>query len=277
MKFKPFTQKYDFSNTGLTELYPSYIARPIGQWFLELADANNLAYNRNGALYGGFTDLNSDFTNRLGVLLCDTFPTDIDRFLAKMFDDSELTSNFLAILLQNFCNGSQAVRLEVILSDGGSAFAVEKTNKAASEYAKGVYDLIKRVPEQVKSQAEVALSSDQLINEAWQAFYSRNPDYSKTVSKCCDALEGILRDQYEPKNARPQLSMLLKNLEANPNKLNFKGDSLLKNKTNLLALVEKATTVRGMHKNGTGRDPTPEEANYILNVTILIWNLHQQI
>jgi len=277
MRFKPFTKKYDFSKVSLTEDYPSYLHAPLGQWVYDLVENNDLGTNRHGYVSSGITDLKRSFVNRLNTLFRQTFPTDLNAFMVKILYEPELTSNFLALMLQNYCSGRDAVRLEIILADGGSAFAVEKSDKTADEYETGVYDLVKRVSTEVRKQAESALSTSELIRDAWAACYSRNPDHAKTVTMCCDALEHLLRDKYEPKNMKPQLGLLVKNLRANPGKLSYKGDTLLENKFDLIALINAATSVRGSHTAGTGRNPTPDEAEYVLQATIFIWNLHHGI
>jgi hypothetical protein len=276
MRFKPFSEKYDFSNSELSEQYPPYLRRPIAQWFRDLVSDNELGYVAS-SFSSKIVSLKPEFTNRLNTVFREIFPSNFDNFIEKIFSNSELTSNFLALLLQNICKSEDAVRLEMILADGGSAFAVEKIEKSASTYDAGAYDLVKRVPEIVANQASKALASNDLLKEAWNACYSRNPDHDKTVNKCCDALEHILRDKYEPNNTRPQLGMLLRNLQTASNKLSFKGDTLLSSKADLINLVSSATQIRGSHTAGTGRKPTPEEAEFILHSTILIWNMHQGI
>ncbi|HET9412099.1 MAG TPA: hypothetical protein VFO38_04585 [Candidatus Saccharimonadales bacterium] len=276
MRFKPFSEKYDFTKSELTEHYPLYLRRPIAQWFHDLVAENELGYFTNSYI-SRISGLKPGFVNNLNTIFRENFPTDLQDFIKKIFSDADLTSNFLALLLQNICKGVDAVRLEMILSNGGSAFAVEKVDKSANSYDAGVYDLVKRVPEVVAKQAAEALTSNELIKEAWNACYSRNPDYERTVNRCCDALEHMLRDKYESKNVKPQLGMLIKNLQTTPGKLSFKGDTLLRNKADLMSLVSSATQVRGSHTAGTGRKPTSEEAEFILHSTILIWNVHQAI
>lgn len=276
MKFQPFSSKYDFAKADLSEKYPSYLLRPISQWIHDLVEANDLGY-AGGAFSSTIATLKPAFTNQLNAILRDDFPMGIKPFLEKIHQDPELTSNFLALMLQNYADGRDAIKLETILAEGGSAFAVRKVDKDASIYDRGVYNLVKRVPEVVSVAASSALSSSAIIASAWSACYSRNPDYEKTVNKCCDALEHLLRDAYEPKNVRPQLGLLLKNLQSKPEKLEFKGDTILENKADLLNLIRKATTVRGSHTAGTGRPPTQYEAEFILHATILIWQLHQGV
>jgi hypothetical protein len=276
MRFKPFSEKYDFSKSELTEQYPSYLRRPIAQWIHDLVSDNELGYVVS-SFNSNIASLKPGFVNNLNTLLRESLPADFGNFTETIFGDDELTSNFLALLLQNICKGADAVQLESILSNGGSAFAVEKVDKSAGSYDAGAYDLVKRVPEVVAAQAAQALTSNDLLKEAWNAYYSRNPDYDKTVNKCCDALEHVLRDKYEPNNRKPQLGMLLKNLQATPSKLSFKGDTLLSDKAELIDLISSATQVRGSHTAGTGRTPTSEEAEFILHCTILIWNMHQAV
>jgi hypothetical protein len=72
------------------------------------------------------------------------------------------------------------------------------------------------------------------------------------------------------------LGRLIGNLRASDNKLNFKGDTVIKNKDNLLDLIDNVASFRGMHTAGKGKKPNKDEAEYILHTTIYIWNLHQQ-
>jgi len=275
MKFKPFSSKYDFSSTELIEDYPDYIAYPILQWLQNLIDGSDLGTKRY--VSGNVTGLKDTFVNDLNVILRRSFSTDWGSFANEVLSDNELTSNILALMLQNYCDLRGAARLEYILANGGSAFAVEKTDKSASEYAEGVYDLVRRVSDTVRQASASALREDERIARAWGALYSRNPDYDKTVTECCDALEHLLRDRYEPDNVKPQLGMILKNLQAKPEKLSFKGSTLFDNKADLINLLSKATQIRGNHTAGTGRKPSAEEAEYVLHATIFVWNLHQGV
>lgn len=276
MKFKPFSYKYDFKDEALIENYPNYLQKPITHWLRDLFQKNNLGYNRYNHLNSSITNLNSSFVDRTQTLLREVFNSDFGEFVDKLFSDTELTTNFLALMLQNYARGLDAVRLEMILSDGGSAYKVEKTDKEASESKEGVYDLVWRVPEAVTQQSEKALTNNQLLLEAWKQCYSRHPDYEKTVSKCCDFLEGYLGKTYFPEDPKPQLGKFINNFENNPKQLSYKGDSIVDPKSILTSLLKEASNIRGQHTEGQGREPTSDEAEFILHTTIYIWNLHDK-
>ena len=275
MKFKPFSSTYDFSKTELSEIYPNHFHTPIAKWIYDIFDDNHLGHSRG--YYSSISVIKTPVLGNFNVIFRKSFPEDITEFINNILSDSELTSNFLALMLQNYAAGKEAVALEIILSNGGSAYKVVQTDKAAGSYDKGVYDLERRVPELIVNQAKPALNVSEQLQVAWKAFYSLNPDYEKTVNQCCDALEHLLRDTYEPRNVTPQLGMLLKNLQSKPDKMNFKGDTLFSDKSDILKLISESTKIRGTHTAGTGRKPTSKEAEFILHSTILIFNMHSGV
>lgn len=268
MKFKPFTKSFDFHESSLLDDFPEYLMVPVAHWIEKYLD-------ERGWLYRGSID--SDFADNLRVHLRRNFPEGWREFIMEVLEDSETTTNLLALLIQN-CNAlDMAQELENILKIGGSAYKVEITVTKVNEHTRSYdYEFVHRVHQIVQDTAVKALSSNKMLRKAWNSCYRHNPDYPDTVRQCCDLLEHLLRDTYEPKNRTPQLGMLLKNLQAKPSKLSFKGDDLLANKETLINLVEKATTIRGGHTAGTGRSPTADEAEFILHATILIWNMHQR-
>jgi hypothetical protein len=166
--------------------------------------------------------------------------------------------------------------LENILSRSGSAYKVIVTHKDKSAYTVGVSDLAFRIPEIIEREAKKSLNSEKELDEAWGHCYSRKPDYDKTVIACQNFLERFLRDTYEPSNRKPQLGKLIGNLKKKSKKLDFKGQSALKDKSLILNLIDQVPNLRGMHISGTGRKPTKDEAEYVLHTSIYIWNLHQK-
>ena len=275
MKFKPFSPSYDFSKAELTEEYPNHFHTPIAKWIYDIFNDNDLGWD-NG-FRGNITTIKPVVLGKLNVLFRKNFPDDLETFINYILSNSELTSNFLALMLQNYARGEDAERLEATLSNGGSAYKVVKIEKAAGLYDQGVYNLERRVPAIIVKQAQHILTLSDQLEDAWKAFYSLNPDYEKTVNKCCDALEHLLRDTYEPRNTTPQLGMLIKDLQAKPSKMNYKGDSLMIDKSDILTLISSATKIRGSHTAGTGRKPTPDESEFILHSTIFIFNMHNKI
>ena len=277
MKFKPFTKTFDFTGDPLNENYPEYLHEPIAQWIYRLLKDNDLGYNEYTTLNSSITQVDRAFVDRLQTLFRMRLPGKISGFTGVILSSTDLTSNFLALMLQNYAKGADAARLETILADGGLAFAVEKTNKNASEYDTSVYDLVMRVPEVVKIQSSKALNNNELLQESWSYCYARNPDYEKVVSKCCDFLEGYLGRKYFPSDPKPQLKKFIHSFQEKPSTLNYKGSSIVRPKDSITNLLELATNIRGQHTQGKGRKPTKDEAEFVLHTTIYIWNLHEGI
>lgn len=273
MKFTPFTNKYSFEGEPLLDYYPDYMRSAISQW---LYDCLNYTNAIDSDSFYRKTWLTQSFKHSLEITFRETVPTEWNEFLHFLFADSERLSNFIALCLQNYAQLEHAQRLEKVLADGGSAFAVKKVEKTASEYDRGAYDLVLRVPETVQKAAAKAISQNSLIDEAWTCCYSRNPNYEKVVTKCCDFVEGFLRDKYWLNEKRTkQISAAISEFKKNPSLLRFKGDTFLSDKAKLIGLLEGIAAVRGQHTTGMGKTPTQEEAEYILHTTIYIWNLHQ--
>lgn len=276
MKFKPFAEKYNFNSVALIKDFPSYFYDPIGNWLWKvLSSANVVDVNQMAFASSHRRFIKPTFIDELQILFREEFPQYWSEALPYIFENPDRTSSFLALCLQNFADADDADELEYILSKGGSGYEVVKTDKSASEYDKGVYDLTERVSPIVKKQAQAILKQDELIKDAWNYCYSRNPDYEKVVSESCDFLEGFLRDTYFPKDPKPQLKKFIHLLEEKPSILNYKGSTIVSPKSNITSLLEKASDIRGQHKKGRGRKPTKEEAEFVLHTTILIWNMHQ--
>lgn len=271
MKFKPLTQKYDFSSEVLTKDFPDFMAKPVKDWLLALFRVNYLAR----LVYGNTYYLDSDFHSELQITFRRSFSEEWDAFIFEIFQDSELTANLLALCLQNYVQESQSQSLEKILSSSGSGYMVVKVDTSKDKYEKGNFDLHERVDDIVIQQSTAALENNDLLTAAWQYCYSRNPDYEKTVSKCSDFLEGYLGKKYFPKDPKPQLKKFVHAFQKSPQMLSFKGDTIVDPKNMITDLLVKVSDIRGQHTQGAGRVPTKEEAEFVLHTTIYVWNLHQ--
>lgn len=273
MRFKPFTGKYHFQDDPLLKDYPEFLASPIADWLyrcLQYTQAikDDPMYNKSY--------LQRSFKNSLQLLFRETVPDDWNSFLAWLFKDAERLTNFLALCLQNYAQEEHARTLEVILANGGSAYAVTKTTPSAGDYDRGVYNLTMRVPEVVQAMSAHALQASDVLAEAWSACYARNPDYEKTVSRCCDFIEGFLRDRYWPSEKKTKsIAVAVKEFRSVPNLLKYKGSSFVQDPEDLINLLSGVGDIRGQHTTGKGRKPTLEEAEYILHTVIYAWNLHQ--
>jgi hypothetical protein len=164
--------------------------------------------------------------------------------------------------------------MEYVLATGGSAFAVMMSPGDLQNYQTGIADIVERVPEVVREGSKEVLDTNTLIREAWHSCYSRNPDYAKTVSKCVDALEGLFKDKYFPKDQQPSLGRFLNDFLTTPTRLSFQGDMLLDPKSMLTELAQQFTPIRGHHTSGTGRVPTKEAAVFVLHYSIFVFQIH---
>lgn len=278
IKFKPFGLKYKFDNTALIHSYPGYMHSSLEVWLWNILKNANMADTASHYLTVSSREryITPFFLNTLRVELREVFPQDWTDFVRFCLQDPDRMSNVLAFCLQNFSKSEDAGKLEYVLSHGGSGYKVTKTDVDASEYDQGVYDLTERVPAVIQAQSKEALNSNQILLDAWNSCYSRNPDYEKVVVKCQNFLEELLRDKYEPGNTKPQLGKLIGNLKSSSKKLSYKGDIVVTDKAVMLLLIDNIAQFRGMHTAGSGKVPTKEEAEYVLHTTIYIWNLHQR-
>lgn len=247
---------------------------PIGNWIKENLERVDVIYWVEQSYGRRVLTLKKGFRHLLNLTFREDFPDTFSELLAFLFEDQDRITNFLSFCLQKYSNGENSDLLDRILTLGGSAYSVHKINSNASEYVEGGYELVQRVPEPIKEISERAITSNDLLQEAWVSCYSPKPNYEKVVSSCCDALEGIFKDNYYPNDGKPNLGKLINNLKDNPENLEYKGSNLVNPKEIVVELVRELPTVRGQHTNGTGKKPTKEEAEYALATAIYIWNLH---
>lgn len=271
MKFRPFTKGFNFSDSELSKEFQDYLVGPIARWIRDYLKERGWIND----LYLHGARVEQELIDNLQIHLRTTFPSSLDDFIRTVFQNSELTANFLALLIQNCNRPNLARRLENILKIGGSAYKVEVEETKESEYRTSYeYNFVYRVPEPVQTASQQALSASDLLKSAWSYCFRHNPDYEKTVSLCNDFIEGYLRDKFWPKETRTRsLYTAIKEIKKNPKILLFKGSSFLSDPVYLLELLEGVAKIRGEHTSGEGRKPTPDEAEYILHTTIYIWNL----
>ncbi len=270
MQFKPVTTKYIFDSEELVKDFPRHLQIPVMTWTEKvLRDANVW---RDAS----YQAISREFLNSLDLLFREpeAFPREESSFLPFVMRDSERTINIIALCLQNYARPSAAQKMEEILSVGGSAYAVMFNMSDPQEYNIGVADIVERVPEVVKEASQEVLDNNSLIKEAWHSCYSRNPDYAKTVNKCVDALEGLFKKAYFPNDTKPTLGKFVKDFKNDPSKLSFKGDSILNPKNLLTDLAQEFIIIRGHHTSGTGKQPTKEEAVFVLHYSIFVLQIH---
>lgn len=270
MSFKPFGETYDFSETPLIEDFPDYLLDPLVQWIHATLARRGLILDLQ--LNSNYHRVKKEFRHKLQLTFRERFSSEWPDFIREIASDRDLLCNFLAYLLQGYCRSDDADALEDILRQGSSAYTVTKTK--TDEDALTSYDLGWYVPKAVQQQAAEALSENDLLLNAWNDCYKIKPNYRRSVSTCADFLEGYLRDQYWHDEKRtPSLSTAIKRLQKDTSLLKFRGDTFVEDKVGLLKLLQGVAQIRGEHQTGTGREPTPAEAEYVLHTTIYIWNL----
>lgn len=276
MIFKPFSEKYDFSNKSLRKDFPTYLHNSLTDWLWQiLGNMNLVVIDDDITLFTNRKYVRSSFINLLQIEFREAFPQLWREFISFLFLDADRLCNFVAYCLQKFARKSDADELNNMLVTGGSAYGVICTISNATPSLRGGFDLIERVPRLIINQSSNALNADKLLTEAWLHCYGIKPDYEKVVSRTCDFLETFLGKIYFPKDPKPQLKKFIHSFENNPLILDYKGDSIVKPKSILTSLLKEASNIRGQHVGGNGRMPTREEAEFVMHTTIFIWNLHQ--
>jgi hypothetical protein len=273
MKFKAFGDKYNFPKNVLIDNFPPFVLGPLSDWLL-----NTLRYDYIiEDSFERYIGISPSFKHFLQIEFREVFPQDWNNFLKFVFEDKDRTCNIIALCLQNCANLDQANSLEYILSESGSAYEITCTDLKSAEFHKGVFDLIQRVPTSTKKFSEKAISENEMLLEAWNSCFSRKPDYEKTVSRCSDFLEAFFKKKYFPDDPKPQLKKFIHDFENNPERLQYKGSTIVSPKSMITSLLSEVSNIRGQHLAGKGRKPTRDEAEFVLNTTIYIWNLHNGI
>lgn len=273
MNFKPLSKRYEFDDTLSMDI-GAHIKEPIINWMRDLLKDMQIYVDESawGPSHSP-AHITSRFKEVLQVNLREVFPQRWGNFVEFVMNDKDRTLTIIQWSLVHYAKQSDANRLEWILSNAGSGYAVKKVNQQASEYDRGAYDLVERVPEVVKKASEAALSAHSELMRAWVACYGIKQNYNEAVGACQNVLESMLRDKYLPKDTKAQLGKLIGDIKAGK-KLDFLGSDILSDSNVMLDLIEKVPGYRGLHKAGTGQDATKSVAEYVLHTTIYLWNLH---
>ncbi len=142
----------------------------------------------------------------------------------------------------------------------------------------GGYILVRRVPDAVKAQAEVAIKSNDLMRDAWNQCYKMPPDYTKAVRLTSDFVEGLLRDKFWSGRSKPYtVGQACQIFSKDDSFLHFKADTFIKDKSKVIALLQGIANIRGEHTTGEGREPTADEAEFIVSTAIYLYTLLESI
>jgi hypothetical protein len=273
MKFTPLSKRYRFDDTLMMGI-PDYLHQPIANWIYSVLRRKNAIVEPDG-LYRNSPYFTKDFREILNVNMRESYPQDWNEAINFILSSNDRTLTILQWCLNYYARRSEAFELEYSLSNGGMGYAVQTTKKDASEYDDGVFDLVERVPEVVKKAADLSFDTNAELLVAWRACYGKNPNYNEAVQICQNVLEGLLKNTYLPKDPKAQLGKLIADIRSGKT-LMYKGSNIPSSPNDLLNIIQNVPQYRGMHKAGSGKDAGTEEAEFVLQVTILIWNIHQK-
>jgi len=272
--FEPFDDEYRFDKGVLTEAFPDYMYPSIQDWIISLLDRASLLSWSQGIQYVD----RSKLVLPLNENMRKTFRNDLASFLSDISENANVLRNVISYLLQNVANKKEGENLEIILARTSSAYAVDfrdeeaTTSSGAISWVSTKIKLVYRVTPIVKRQAENTLAQSELLAEAWDSYYGLKPDDEKVITRCTDAIAGLLRDRFFPGEKRTQLGTLLQKVISEPEKYPVVGETLF-DKKEFLATMKGFSAVRGNHKTGTGRAPTHAEAGFVLHFSIMLFQV----
>ncbi len=261
------------SSEVLIKTFPDYLFGQLEKWFTLALRQEGYLVIKQDEYCNNVLRLNDDFHDALCTIFEASCPEDWDKFLDFIKQDTEKTKHFIIFVISiiSYQKNDTINKLENILKRNGSAYKVAYNTKQQD------FKLKDRVSGIVENQSKKALSDNELLSQAWDKYYSsKNPDYDGVVKDCCSFLETFLGELYFPNDPRPQITKFINDFKANPDKLKYKGCSIVEPKSNITSLLKNVADIRGDHtgEKGNGRYPTAEEAEFVLHTTIYIWNLH---
>lgn len=279
MTFEPFDEGYKVDESVLTEEIPDFLDQSLRLWIQSVFSSHGIT--RTDQKLGLVLDQRM-FLYPLQETFRRKFPPGLVLFMHQLFLDIKLLRNVISYILQTLATFDEGRELERIFQRSGSAYTVEFIK---GEEARGILTakgepifstvgmrLAYRVPTIVEIQAKKILNTQVLLSEAWSSHYGINPDDEKTVTRCTDALAGLLRDKYFPDDKKPQLGKFLKQMIEQPEKYPLPAEKLY-DKKKFLELMQEFSAIRGNHKTGTGRAPTYEEAGFVLHYAIMLFQI----
>ncbi len=257
MVYNPITQSHQKRfKKGLTSDFPAHFHQPIVTWIVTCEYSDTFHYG----LWGDFI-FKSSFIQEAQISLRCIIPGSISSF----FSESDLVIEVLNFFVQNHATPEKSMALESILCEGGHAYKVAHIGTEQ-------VGLERRVSDGLEAASREVLNEDASLREAWQSFYKKDPDLTKTVSKCVDALETKIKNKYYPKDQKPSLGKFLNQMKENPSAvISYIGKSVDDEKK-LFEICSRFANFRGQHTSGTGQNPTKEDAEFILHTSILLYH-----
>lgn len=277
MNFEPFDDRYAFDKSVLVEDFPPYLMPSVKKWVFDVLGKHSML---RGSV--GMGQVLDNFLLPLNRVLRENISSNSTAFFNDISVDTVRFRNVLSYMLQTVADVGEGNGLERILKEGASAYTVEfKKGEALKgiRHASGEpvfhiigMKLVYRVPPVVRIQAEEVMHNETLLAEAWEEYYGLDPNEEIVITRCTDALSGLIRDKYFPAERKPQLGKLLKQLIENKDKHFLPAESMY-DKEEFLTLMDKFSEKRNNHQTGTSTKPTHEEAGFVLHFSIMFFHL----
>ena len=251
------------SQPALAEGIPSYLAPSIRAWIEQFVGPPD-----------SFGGTRRDLLLRVGLLAQVSYDPGGDqwdklsRLIAVGEEDDDTMLNILDTMLHVGSRTNDPNALKVILSEGGSAWAVRLDGEA----------LERRVdPATVAAFAAATAPADAAsaeLEEAWVKAYGRNPDASDVWDHAIKAVEAVLIPIVCPKTAKATLGNVLGDIKASPARLTMK---LATSSTTTGAVETVEAMLRMLWPNpdrhggsGPTRVPDLDEAQAVLQIAITV-------
>ena len=278
MVYNPITESFkgSFESKGLVDGFPEYFHQEIARWLAGVVEDlegnyyqsyynnNNLFNLRNTTPIKRMLQMFDIFVNSpLFPAIENAIRHSIPCHHNDFFRNKDLCLEVLNFVVQK-CRIGHAQTLENILFKGGHAYKV--ANIGTEQVG-----LVKRVSDELESASKKALSESELLREAWNCFYRKEPDFDGTVSKCIDALETKIKQKYYPDDLKPSFGKFLNQMKGD-SRVNYAGAAVDSDKK-LFEICLPFVNFRAQHTSGTGQKPSKEDAEFILHTSILLYNM----
>ena len=263
--YRPITSEYRKKfKDGLVDDFPDHIHKPLEEWLFHFAI--NPEQKFSGYTWEDFVE--SDFAKEVelnvrGTLIIRKDKLDSYTRSNRFFSKTNLVIEVLNFIVQTYAEEPECKDLEDILLRGGHAYTVSHVGTLQ-------VGLEKRVSDELKKASEKTLNESDLLREAWHAFYRKDPDFEKTVSKSIDALETKIKNKYYPQDKKPSLGRYMDNMKTDQS-IKHVGSNVDTDKK-LFDICRDFADYRGQHTSGSGNIPTKEDAEFILHTSILVYH-----
>lgn len=243
---------------GPVEGVPKYMFPQLHTWIL---DELRAAFGHDQDIYEVAAAVEFEFTGRKDPL----------QSLAEAYAaDEDLMLDVIDALLQLHWDWPQKRALKEILERRGSVWTVRTDGKGLERRVDVATSEAFQLATTPRDEASTELS------EAWRKAYGRDPDASDAWDHAIKAVEAVLGPVASPKNHKPTLGTIIRDLNAKPEKWTFGLQNQGSNLHGTAVLVEMLRFIwpnPDRHAGGATRTPDLPEAQAVLQVAINVVHL----